>query len=123
MSAAGRRGASALRSRRRAAVALLLTFLAASPARPDDRDLLRNNLAANTDVLVILDSSLSMNRDFSDSFDLPAYMDDFLYPQGTASGTNGSKLGVAKSVFRDLVATTTGVNWAFTYFRNPNPTF
>jgi hypothetical protein len=64
-----------------------------------------------------------MNHDFTDSFDLPAYMDDFIYPQGTSPNTNGSKIGVAKSVLRQVLSTTAGVNFAFAYYRKPNPVF
>ena len=35
----------------------------------------------------------------------------------------GSKLGVAKSVLRQVLTNTAGVNWAFAYYRNPNQTF
>jgi hypothetical protein len=108
-------------TRHRVAIALVLAFANAAPAIPDDRNLLQPS--PNTDVLLILDSSLSMNRDFTDSFDLPAYMDDFIYPQGTAPSTNGSKIGVAKKVLRQVLSTTKGVNWAFASYRNPNPTF
>ena len=69
-------------ARHRAAATFLLLFLMASPARPDDRQLLQANAGANTNVLLILDSSNSMNNDFSDTFRLPAYMDDFIYPAG-----------------------------------------
>ena len=110
-------------SRHRVAAAVLLLGLSAVPALPDDRQLLRVNSGAKTDVLVILDSSSSMLRDFSDRFDLPAGMDDFLYPEGTAFATNGSKLGVAKSVLRQVMTTMQGVNWAFASYRNPTPTF
>ena len=99
-----------------------MAFLIASPARPDDRQLLQRNSGANTDVLVILDSSASMMRDVTDHFDLPAYMDDFVYPQGTAAN-NGSKFGIAKSALREVMTTASGVNWAFASYRNPNPTF
>jgi hypothetical protein len=103
---------------------MLLLFLTASPgAFADDRQLLQANAGASADVLVILDSSHSMNRDFTDHFDLPAYMDDFIYPQGTAAATNGSKIGVAKSVLRQVMSTSQNVNWAFAYYRNPNQTF
>ena len=108
-------------ARRRVGLSLVLTFLMAAPATPDDRQLLQ--AAAGPDVLIILDSSLSMNHDFTDAFDLPAYMDDFLYPQGTSTGTSGSKIGAAKSVLREVLSTTAGVNFAFAYYRNPNPTF
>ena len=114
---------SALARRHRVGVAMLLLFVTASPALPDDRQLLQANSGSATDVLVILDSSGSMNREFTDDFELPAYMDDFLYPQGTALGTNGSKIGVAKSVLRQVLSTTLNVNWAFAYYRNPNQTF
>src|SRR5215472_12967076 len=101
---------------------LLATF--ANPALGrDDRDLLKANAGFNSDVLVILDSSGSMADDFSDAFRLPAYMDDFIYPEGTTVGTLGSKLGVAKSVLRNVVNNTLGVNWAFSYYRNPNQSF
>ena len=115
-----RRGILAWVSRRRAAVAILLLVLNASPAMPDDRQLLR--LSGSTDILVILDSSSSMTQDFVAHFDLPAYMDDFVYPEGT-SATNGSKFGVAKSVLREVITKSEGVNWGFASYRNPNPTF
>jgi hypothetical protein len=108
-------------ARHRVAVALALAFLNAAPAMPDDRQLL--HASTNTNVLVILDSSSSMMHDFTDNFDLPAYMDDFVYPEGTVAATNGSKFGVAKSVLRQVITETKGVNWAFASYRNPNPTF
>ena len=117
------RGISAFVRRHRVAVTMLLLFVSATPARPDDRQLLQTNAGASADVFVILDSSHSMNRDFTDAFDLPAYMDDFLYPQGTAAGTDGSKLGVAKSVLRQVLTQSQNVNWGFAYYRNPNQTF
>jgi hypothetical protein len=110
-------------SRRRVAAAALLLGLNAALASPDDRQLLRASSGARMNVLVILDSSSSMTRDFSDLFDLPAGMDDFLYPEGTAVATNGSKLGVARSALRQVLTTTQGVSWAFATFRSPNPTF
>src|SRR5215470_13087214 len=109
-------------TRHRVAVAMLLVFLIAQPATPDDRQLLRATAGANTNVLLILDSSHSMTADFSDRFNLPAYMDDFLYPQGTFTVV-GSKIGVAKSVLRQVLTTASGVNWSFAYYRNPNQTF
>jgi Neisseria PilC beta-propeller domain len=109
-------------ARHRAAATFLLLFLMAAPARPDDRQLLQANSGANTNVLLILDSSTSMNNDFSDVYRLPAFMDDFIYPQGTVN-TVGSKLGVAKSVLRQVLTNTAGVNWAFSYYRNPQQTF
>ncbi|MEP6992881.1 MAG: PilC/PilY family type IV pilus protein [Acidobacteriota bacterium] len=110
-------------SRFRGAVSSLLLLLTAVPGRPDDRQLLQANQGANTNVLLILDSSHSMNDEFAAKYRLPAYMDDFLYPQGTSEGTSGSKLGVAKSVLRQTLSITSGVNWAFAYYRNPNQTF
>jgi hypothetical protein len=109
-------------ARHRVATTFLCLFLMASPALPDDRQLLQANAGANTNVLLILDSSSSMNNEFSDEFRLPVYMDDFIYPEGTVA-TEGSKLGVAKSVLRQVMTNTTGVNWAFSYYRNPNQTF
>src|SRR5262249_3398192 len=73
-----------------------------------------------SDVLVILDSSGSMANEFSDVYRLPAYMDDFIYTEGTTAGAFGSKMGVAKSVLREVITNTNGVNWAFSYYRNPN---
>jgi hypothetical protein len=100
---------------------MLLLVLNATPALPDDRQLLR--LGGGTNILVILDSSSSMMNDFGSVFDLPAYMDDFVYPQGTVAATNGSKLGVAKSVLREVITKSDGVNWAFATYRDSNPTF
>ena len=60
-----------------------------------------------------------MNDDFSDSYRLPAYMDDFIYPQGTVASL-GSKLAVAKSVLREVLSKSSNVNWAFSYYRNPD---
>ena len=109
-------------ARRRVAIALGLVTLLASPvARGDDRQLLQDDSGAATDVLVILDSSLSMSSDFTNRFRLPAYMDDFIYPEGTTD-SNGSKLGIAKSVLRQVMTNAGGVNWAFAYYRNPNQT-
>ena len=71
--------------RHRVATTFLALFLMASPARPDDRQLLQANAGANTNVLLILDSSYSMNNDFSDAYRLPAFMDDFIYPEGTVA--------------------------------------
>jgi hypothetical protein len=116
------RGLVGFAARHRAAAACVMLFLMASPARPDDRQLLQANSGANTNVLLILDSSTSMNNDFSDVYRLPAFMDDFIYPQGTVN-TAGSKIGVAKSVLRQVLTNTAGVNWAFSYYRNPNQTF
>ncbi|MGH9399090.1 MAG: hypothetical protein ACRD00_01885, partial [Thermoanaerobaculia bacterium] len=55
-----------LMTRHRVAVAMLLVFLTAQPATPDDRKLLQANAGARTNVLLILDSSHSMTADFSD---------------------------------------------------------
>src|SRR5258705_13637395 len=117
-----RGGMVAAAARARVTTALVLAFLIAAPAFPgDDRQLVRPG--TSPDVLIILDSSLSMNHDFTDAFDLPAYMDDFIYPQGTSANTNGSKLGVAKSVLRQVLSSTPNVNFAFSYYRNPNPRY
>jgi hypothetical protein len=103
-------------------MALLLIGLNAAPAFADDRQLLQANAGAKTDVLLILDSSTSMHDEFLDQFVLPAYMDDFIYPEGTADSF-GSKFAIAKSVLRDVMTNTQGVNWAFASYRNPNPRF
>ncbi|HSE65007.1 MAG TPA: hypothetical protein VLG15_15485, partial [Thermoanaerobaculia bacterium] len=118
------RGLRGVVARRRVGLAVTLAVLlsAPPPALADDRQLLQTNVGAKTNVLVILDSSGSMTAEFSDRYYLPAYMDDFIYPQGT-SDSRGSKIGVAKSVLREVMARTTGVNWAFAQFRNPNQTF
>ena len=63
------RGLSAFVRRHRVAVTMLLLFVSATPARPDDRQLLQTNAGASADVFVILDSSHSMNRDFTDAFE------------------------------------------------------
>ncbi|HEY4230757.1 MAG TPA: hypothetical protein VGO79_11325, partial [Thermoanaerobaculia bacterium] len=115
-------------SRHRAAVTFLLMYLTAMPAMPDDRQLLQANAGAKAWVLLILDSSTSMNDEFSDTYRLPAYMDDFVYVENSAAVgpvSYGSKLGIAKSVLRDVIAksaTGTGINWAFSYYRNPKQT-
>ena len=70
----------------------------------------------------MLDPSYAMANEFSDTYRLPACMDDFIYPEGTVA-TNGSKFAVAKSVLRQVLTTTSGVNWAFSYYRNPDQTF
>src|ERR1700674_4604980 len=107
-------------SRHRARVAILLLFLVASPATPDDRQLLQATSGAKTDVLLILDSSGSMPSEFTAAMRLPAYMDDFVYPQGTAPDTYGSKIGVAKKVLRQVITkSSSSVNWAFSRYRNP----
>ena len=107
-------------ARHRVAAAILLVLTIADPAfARDDRDLLKANAGFKSDVLVILDSSGSMADDFSDVYRLPAYMDDFIYTEGTTPGAFGSKLGVAKSVLREVITNTTGVNWAFSYYRKP----
>src|ERR1700726_4231025 len=93
------RGVVGLAGRHRAPATFLPLFMMSSPARPDDRQLLQANAGANTNVLLIMDSSHSMNNEFSDHYRLPAFMDDFMYPQGTVA-TVGSKFGVAKSVLR-----------------------
>ena len=54
------RGMSAFVRRHRVAVTMLLLFVSATPARPDDRQLLQTNAGASADVFVILDSSHSM---------------------------------------------------------------
>jgi len=117
------RGVKGLVERHRVAFTFLALFLMTSPARPDDRQLLQANSGANTNVLLILDSSNSMAKEFSDTYPLPAFMDDFIYPEGTVANTNGSKLAIAKSVVRQVMTNTSGVNWAFSYYRNPNQTF
>ena len=100
-------------------------YLTAAPALPDDRQLLQANAGAKAWVLLILDSSTSMNDEFSDTYRLPAYMDDFVYVENSAAVgpvSYGSKLGIAKSVLRDVIAksaTGSGINWAFSYYRNP----
>jgi hypothetical protein len=108
-------------------MAILMACLVASPSSADDRQLLQANAGANANVLVILDSSHSMDDDFSGAFRMPAYMDDFFYPQGTHAAGDpiafGSKLGLAKSVLREVITKTAGVNWALTYYRNPNQTY
>src|SRR5438445_548923 len=110
-------------TRHRVAITLLLLFLSVSPATAfDDRQLLKANAGAFTNVLLILDSSTSMLNEFGDDFRLPAYMDDFLYPQGTF-GTEGSKLAIAKSVVREVISASRNVNWAFTSYRNPSPRY
>src|SRR5689334_4524333 len=122
------RGLVGWASRHRAAVTFLLMYLTAMPAMPDDRQLLQANAGAKAWVLLILDSSTSMNDEFSDTYRLPAYMDDFVYVENSAAVgpvSYGSKLGIAKSVLRDVIAksaTGTGINWAFSYYRNPKQT-
>src|SRR5262245_11601721 len=116
------RGLVGFAARHRAATAFLLLFMMASPARPDDRQLLQANSGANTNVLLILDTSTSMNNDFSDIYRLPVFMDDFIYPEGTVAAA-GSKFGIAKSVLRQVLTNTAGVNWAFATYRNPYQTF
>ncbi|HYX19451.1 MAG TPA: hypothetical protein VFA98_01240, partial [Thermoanaerobaculia bacterium] len=116
------RGLVGFVARHRAATTFLLLFLMASPARPDDRQLLQANSGANTNVLLILDSSTSMINDFSDVYRLPAFMDDFIYPEGTVAAS-GSKFAIAKSVLRQVLTNTAGVNWAFATYRNPYQTF
>src|SRR5688572_10517194 len=109
-------------ARRRVGISIVLATLIASPAaRGDDRQLLQDDSGAATDVLLILDSSLSMSSDFTNRFRLPAYMDDFIYPEGTTD-SNGSKLGIAKAVLRQVMTNAGGVNWSFAYYRNPNQT-
>ena len=112
-------------ARHRGAVTFLLLFLIASPATPDDRQLMQANAGAKAWVLLIMDSSHSMNDDFSDLYRLPAYMDDFVYVENSANVgpvSYGSKIAIAKSVIRDVIAkseTGSGINWAFSYYRNP----
>ena len=122
------RGLVGWAARHRGAATFLLLFLMASPARPnDDRQLLQANAGAKAWVLLILDSSHSMNDDFSDNYRLPAYMDDFIYPEAASSTSIGSKLAIAKSVLREVITKSasgaTGINWAFSYYRNPLQTF
>jgi Neisseria PilC beta-propeller domain len=117
------RGLVGFVARHRAAATFLLLFLMASPARPsDDRQLLQANSGANTNVLLILDTSTSMTDDFSDVYRLPVFMDDFIYPEGTTPAA-GSKFAIAKSVLREVLTNTAGVNWAFTTYRDPYQTF
>ena len=83
------------------------------------------NAGAKAWVLLIMDSSHSMNDEFSDLYRLPAYMDDFVYVENSANVgpvSYGSKIAIAKSVIRDVIAkseTGSGINWAFSYYRNP----
>lgn len=63
-----------------------------------------------------------MNNEFSDSYRMPAFMDDFIYPEGTTVAS-GSKFAIAKSVLRQVMTNTSGVNWAFSYYRNPGQAF
>ena len=117
-------------TRHRATATFLLLFLMAAPARPvDDRQLLQANAGAKAWVLLIMDSSHSMNDNFANidplsDYRLPAYMDDFVYPQdANVPTTYGSKLAIAKSVIRDVITKSeagSGINWAFSYYRNPN---
>ena len=83
-------GLIGLVARHRVATTFVTLFLMASPGRSDDRQLLQASAGAHVNVLVILDSTYTMNDDFSDDFRLPAYMDDFIYPEGvTSPGTYG----------------------------------
>ena len=116
------RGLFGFVERHRVATTFLALFLVSSPARPDDRQLLQANAGAPANVLIILDSSYSMNNEFSDTYRLPAFLDDFIYPEGTTSAV-GSKFAVAKRVLRKVMTSAAGVNWAFSTYRNPDPTF
>ena len=116
------RGLFGFVERHRVATTFVALFLISSPARPDDRQLLQANAGAPANVLIILDSSYSMNNEFSDTYRLPAFLDDFIYPEGTTAAV-GSKFAVAKRVLRKVMTSAAGVNWAFTTYRNPDPTF
>ena len=105
----GPRGLAGFVRRHRVATTFVALFLMASPARPDDRQLLQANAGAATNVLLILDTSYSMTAEFSDTYRLPAFMDDFIYPEGTVA-TNGSKFAIAKSVIRQVMTNASGVN-------------
>ena len=116
------RGLFGFVERHRVATTFVALFLVSSPARPDDRQLLQANAGAPANVLIILDSSYSMNNEFSDTYRLPAFLDDFIYPEGTTTAV-GSKFAVAKRVLRKVMTSAAGVNWAFSTYRNPDPTF
>ena len=116
------RGLFGFVERHRVATTFVALFLISSPARPDDRQLLQANAGAPANVLIILDSSYSMNNEFSDTYRLPAFLDDFIYPEGTTAAV-GSKFAVAKRVLRKVMTSAAGVNWAFATYRNPDPTF
>ena len=67
------RGLFGFVERHRVATTFVALFLISSPARPDDRQLLQANAGAPANVLIILDSSYSMNNEFSDTYRLPAF--------------------------------------------------
>jgi len=54
-------------ARRRLPVAMICLFLVCAPASPsDDRQLLQTSSGSNVDILLILDSSASMNTELTD---------------------------------------------------------
>ena len=115
-------GLSGFAVRHRAAVAWLLAFLIAAPPRPDDRQLLQANAGANTNVL---SSSTPPTRWTTSSPTRSACRRTWTTSstRRAPSPVEGSKLGVAKSVLRQVMTNAVGVNWAFAYYRNPNQTF
>ena len=103
------RGLRGFVERHRVATTFVALFLMTSPARPDDRQLLQANAGAATNVLAT-SMSYSMNNEFSDTYRLPAFMDDFIYPEGTTT-VQGSKFAAAKRVLRKVMTSAAGVNW------------
>ena len=82
--------------------------------RADDRDLLFAKRQAAPNVLIILDSSGSMNDDFTDSYNYAAWMDD---PR--------SKMQTAKQVLKTVlpqIEATTPINFGFTTYQSGTAT-
>ncbi len=96
------------------AVAVLAGLGLPAPGRADDRDLLFAKRQAAPNVLIILDSSGSMNDDFTDSYNYAAWMDD---PR--------SKLQTAKQVLKTVlphIEATTPINFGFTTYQSGTAT-
>jgi hypothetical protein len=91
----------------RIAVLLILATVVAPVLRADDRALLLANRSADPNVLIILDSSGSMNDDFTDNYAFAAWMDD---PR--------SKTQTAKRVLLDVLPTIAHVNFGFTTYHS-----
>ncbi len=98
----------------------LLIAAAVLPAAADDRDLLRD-VSAPSNILIILDSSGSMvgTTENGGVSRTPPYAPFAMMP---GSGDDPrSRMGVAKRVLQDFLATTTNINFAFAQYSQTLP--